>query len=31
MADGDAQRYMQIASLTAFTVAALCLIAWACG
>src|SRR5262245_23875237 len=29
MADGDAQRYAQIASLTAFTVAALCLIAWA--
>ncbi len=28
MADGDAQRYGQIASLTAFTVAALCLIAW---
>src|SRR5215211_3225630 len=28
MADGDAQRYAQIASLTAFTVAALCLIAW---
>jgi SulP family sulfate permease len=29
MADGDAQRYAQIASLTAFTVAALCAIAWA--
>jgi sulfate permease, SulP family len=29
MADGDAQRYMQIASLTALTVAALCLISWA--
>jgi sulfate permease, SulP family len=29
MADGDPQRYAQIASLTAFTVAALCLIAWA--
>jgi sulfate permease, SulP family len=29
MADGDAQRYVQIASLTAFTVAALCLFAWA--
>ncbi len=28
MADGDAQRYAQIASLAAFTVAALCLIAW---
>ena len=28
MADGDAQRYAQIASLTGFTVAALCLIAW---
>jgi MFS superfamily sulfate permease-like transporter len=28
MADGDAQRYAQIASLTAFTVALLCLIAW---
>ena len=28
MADGDAQRYGQIASLTAFTVALLCLIAW---
>jgi MFS superfamily sulfate permease-like transporter len=28
MADGDAQRYAQIASLTAFTVAALCLFAW---
>lgn len=28
MAEGDAQRYMQIASLTAFTVAGLCLIAW---
>ena len=28
MADGDAHRYAQIASLTAFTVAALCLIAW---
>jgi SulP family sulfate permease len=29
MAGGDAQRYAQIASLTAFTVAALCVIAWA--
>src|SRR6516164_8545146 len=29
MADGDPQRYAQIASLTAFTVAALCLMAWA--
>ncbi|MBX9825419.1 MAG: SulP family inorganic anion transporter [Xanthobacteraceae bacterium] len=29
MAEGDAQRYAQIASLTAFTVAMLCLIAWA--
>src|SRR5262250_811747 len=29
MADGDVQRYAQIASLTAFTVAALCLLAWA--
>ena len=29
MAEGDAQRYAQIASLTAFTVAALCLFAWA--
>src|SRR3954464_13166988 len=28
MAEGDAQRYAQIASLTAFTVAALCLFAW---
>lgn len=28
MADGDAQRYAQIASLVAFTVAALCLLAW---
>jgi high affinity sulfate transporter 1 len=28
MADGDALRYAQIASLTALTVAALCLIAW---
>jgi high affinity sulfate transporter 1 len=28
MADGDAQRYMQIASLAAFTVAGLCLLAW---
>src|SRR5215208_5004008 len=28
MADGDAQRYAQIASLTAFTVALLCLLAW---
>ena len=28
MADGDAQRYAQIASLAAFTVALLCLIAW---
>src|SRR5499425_2763317 len=28
MADGDAQRYAQIASLTAFTVAGLCLFAW---
>lgn len=29
MAEGDAQRYAQIASLAAFTVAALCLVAWA--
>src|ERR1700758_2090753 len=29
MAEGDAQRYAQIASLAAFTVAALCLIFWA--
>ena len=29
MAEGDAQRYAQIASLTAFTVALLCLFAWA--
>ena len=28
MAEGDAQRYAEIASLTAFTVAALCLLAW---
>jgi high affinity sulfate transporter 1 len=28
MAEGDAQRYAQIASLTAFTVVALCLFAW---
>ena len=28
MAEGDAQRYAQIASLTAFTVAAFCLLAW---
>ena len=28
MADGDAQRYMQIASLAGFTVALLCLISW---
>jgi sulfate permease, SulP family len=28
MADGDAQRYAQIASLAAFTVAVLCLLAW---
>ncbi|MFG3593745.1 SulP family inorganic anion transporter [Bradyrhizobium sp. RDI18] len=28
MADGDAQRYFQIASLAGFTVAALCVIAW---
>src|SRR5262245_32578027 len=28
MAGGDAQRYVEIASLTAFTVAGLCLIAW---
>ena len=28
MADGDALRYAQIASLAGFTVAALCLIAW---
>lgn len=28
MADGDTQRYAQIASLVAFTVAALCLFAW---
>jgi high affinity sulfate transporter 1 len=29
MADGDAQRYAQIASLAGFTVALLCLISWA--
>ena len=29
MAEGDAQRYAQIASLAAFTVALLCLISWA--
>src|ERR1700751_2570451 len=29
MAEGDAQRYAQIASLAAFTVAGLCLLAWA--
>ena len=29
MAEGDAQRYAQIASLAAFTVAALCVFAWA--
>lgn len=29
MAAGDAQRYAQIASLAAFTVAAMCLLAWA--
>ena len=28
MAEGDAQRYAQIASLAGFTVAALCVIAW---
>src|SRR5215471_4630184 len=28
MAEGDAQRYAQIASLTAFTVAALCFLSW---
>src|ERR1043165_6676490 len=28
MAEGDAQRYMQIASLAAFTMAGLCLFAW---
>jgi high affinity sulfate transporter 1 len=28
MADGDPQRYAQIASIVAFTVAALCLLAW---
>jgi SulP family sulfate permease len=28
MSEGDAQRYAEIASLTAFTVAALCLFAW---
>ena len=28
MAEGDAQRYAEIASLAAFTVAALCLLAW---
>src|ERR1700724_3372307 len=28
MAEGDAQRYAQIASLTAFAVASLCLLAW---
>src|SRR6476646_7554755 len=29
MAEGNSDRYLQIASLTAFTVAGLCLIAWA--
>src|SRR6516165_1669408 len=29
MAEGNAQRYAQIASLTGFTVALLCLLAWA--
>src|SRR5262249_5150515 len=29
MAEGDAQRYAQIASLAAFTVAVLCLLSWA--
>jgi high affinity sulfate transporter 1 len=29
MANGDAERYAQIASLAAFTVAALCLVSWA--
>src|SRR5215468_7726811 len=28
MAEGDAQHYAEIASVTAFTVAALCLLAW---
>ena len=28
MAEGDAERYVQIASLAAFTVAGLCLLAW---
>src|SRR5215831_6968193 len=28
MAEGDAQRYLQIASLAAFTVAGLCLLSW---
>jgi hypothetical protein len=28
MAGGDTQRYAEIASLTGFTVAALCIIAW---
>src|SRR6187399_1477615 len=28
MAEGDAQRYLQIASLAAFTVGVLCLLAW---
>src|SRR4030095_7916232 len=28
MAEGDAQRYMQIASLAAFTMGGLCLLAW---
>src|SRR4029079_13046095 len=28
MGEGDAQRYVQIASLAAFTVAGLCLLAW---
>ena len=31
MAGGDAVRYAQIASLTAFTIAALCLFAWQIG
>jgi len=30
MAEGDAERYVQIASLAAFTVAGLCLLAWLC-
>ena len=30
MAEGDAQRYIQIASLAAFTVALLCAISWLC-